>query len=151
MYCGIDWSERHHDIATVNGDGELVAKRRIAATVDGFDQLVAMLVEAGDDADAPIPVAIETPRRLLVAALRATGRPVYAINPLAAARYRERHAMSGRKSDHADALLLAHCGPGRSAPADLTRPTGAAVCPAHVVAPISPPLPSMNGLRLSSR
>jgi transposase len=53
-------------------------------------------------------VAIETPRGLLVAALRATGRPVYAINPLAVARYRERHAMSGRKSDHADALLLAH-------------------------------------------
>jgi transposase len=108
MYCGIDWAERHHDIAIVNADGELVAKRRIAETVDGFNQLVALLAEAGDSADAPIPVAIETPRGLLVAALRATGRPVYAINPLAVARYRERHAMSGRKSDHAEALLLAH-------------------------------------------
>jgi transposase len=108
MYCGIDWAERHHDIAIVNEDGELVAKRRIAETVDGFNQLVALLAEAGDSADTPIPVAIETPRGLLVAALRATGRPVYAINPLAVARYRERHAMSGRKSDHADALLLAN-------------------------------------------
>jgi hypothetical protein len=108
MYCGIDWAEHHHDIAIVNADGELVAKRRIAETVDGFNELVAMLAEAGDSAETPIPVAIETPRGLLVAAPRATGRPVYAINPLAVARYRERHAMSGRKCDHADALLLAH-------------------------------------------
>jgi transposase len=43
-----------------------------------------------------------------VACLRATGRPVYAINPLAVARYRERHAVSGKKSDHADAVVLAN-------------------------------------------
>lgn len=92
MYCGIDWAERHHGIAIVNGDSELVVKRRIAETVE----LVALLAEAGDSAEAPIAVAIETPRGLLVAALRATGRPVYAINPLAVARYRKRHAMSGR-------------------------------------------------------
>src|SRR5919109_5298372 len=35
-------------------------------------------------------------------------RPVYAINPLAVARYRERHAVSGKKSDHADAVVLAN-------------------------------------------
>jgi Transposase len=52
-------------------------------------------------------VAIETPRGLLVAVPRTTGRPVYAINPLAVARYRERHVQSGRKSDHADAMVLA--------------------------------------------
>ena len=56
----------------------------------------------------PIPVAIETPRGLLVAALRATGRPVYAINPMAVARYRERHTVSRKKSDHADAMTLAN-------------------------------------------
>jgi hypothetical protein len=43
-----------------------------------------------------------------VACLRATGRPPYAINPLAVARYRERHAVSGKKSDHADAVVLAN-------------------------------------------
>jgi hypothetical protein len=36
-------------------------------------------------------VAIETGRGLLVAALRTGKRPVFAINPLAAARYRDRH------------------------------------------------------------
>jgi hypothetical protein len=29
MYCGIDWSERHHDVAVVDHTGTLVAKRRI--------------------------------------------------------------------------------------------------------------------------
>ncbi|MFE2729487.1 transposase, partial [Kitasatospora sp. NPDC059327] len=54
------------------------------------------------------PVAIETSRGLLVACLHATGRPVYAINPMAAARYRERHAVTRKKSDHLDAAVLAN-------------------------------------------
>jgi type II secretory pathway component PulJ len=54
-----------------------------------------------------IPVAIETPRGLLVAALRATGRSVYAINPMAVARYRERWTLARSTSDHTDALVLA--------------------------------------------
>jgi hypothetical protein len=85
----------------VDADGKLVAKRRITETVEGFAELTAMLAEAGDGAGDPIPVAIETPRGLLVAALRATGRRVYPINPMAVARYRERHSVSRKKSDHA--------------------------------------------------
>lgn len=108
IFCGIDWSERHHDVALVDQDGQLVAKRRIEETSEGWAQLLAMLSDAGDSSDEPIPVAIETPRGLLVAMLRATGRPVYSINPMAVARYRERHAVSRRKSDHADAMVLAN-------------------------------------------
>ena len=52
--------------------------------------------EAGDCEEEPIPVEIETSRGLLVAALRASGRPVYPINPMAVARYRERHSVSRR-------------------------------------------------------
>lgn len=106
--CGIDWSERHHDVALVDQDGRLVAKRRIAESPDGFAELLRMLADAGDSDQQPIPVAIETPRGLLVAALRASGRPVYPINPLSVARYRERHSASGKKSDHADAMVLAN-------------------------------------------
>lgn len=43
-----------------------------------------------------------------MAALRATGRQVYAINPMAVARYRERWTLARSKSDHADALVLAN-------------------------------------------
>ncbi|MFI0372053.1 IS110 family transposase [Actinomadura sp. 1N219] len=106
--CGIDWSERHHDIALVDEHGDLVAKRRIPENVDGFGELLTMLAEAGDTPENPIPVAIETPRGLLVAALRATGRTIYPINPMAVARYRERYSPSGKKSDHLDAMVLAN-------------------------------------------
>ena len=53
---------------------QLVAKKRIPDDPAGSAQLIDMLAEAGDSTDAPVPVAIETPRGLLVATLRATGR-----------------------------------------------------------------------------
>lgn len=53
-------------------------------------------------------MAIETSRGLLVACLRATRRPVFAINPMAASRYRDRHAVARKKSDHLDAMVLAN-------------------------------------------
>ncbi|PPJ23263.1 IS110 family transposase [Nocardia nova] len=107
-YCGIDWAERHHDIAIIDSDGKLVSKRRISDDPTGFAELIALLLENGDSAEDPITVAIETPRGLMVAALRATGRPVYSINPMAVARYRERHSMTRAKSDHVDAMTLAN-------------------------------------------
>jgi transposase len=67
-----------------------------------------LLAEAGDTAEEPMPVAIETSRGLLVACLRATGRRVYATNPLAFSRYRDRHGVAGKKSDHGDAVVLAN-------------------------------------------
>ncbi|MFG1689725.1 IS110 family transposase [Nonomuraea sp. NPDC049269] len=106
--CGIDWAEKHHDIALVDEAGKLVAKRRISDDADGWRALVDLLAEHGDHPGDPIPVAIETGRGLLVSCLRATGRKVYAINPPAVARYRERHTVARSKSDHADAMTLAN-------------------------------------------
>ncbi|WP_163696057.1 IS110 family RNA-guided transposase [Mycolicibacterium sarraceniae] len=108
LFCGIDWAEGHHDVAVIDADGTLVVKKRISDDPAGFAELMDVLTASGDTAERPIPVPIETPRGLLVAALRATGRPVYAINPLAVARYRERHSVARAKSDHADAMTLAH-------------------------------------------
>lgn len=36
VFCGIDWAEGHHDVALVDADGALVAKRRIDDSADGF-------------------------------------------------------------------------------------------------------------------
>jgi hypothetical protein len=108
VFCGIDWAEDHHDIALVDRDGTLLARRRISDGAAGLAQLLALLTEHGDRAGDPVPVAIETPRGLLTACLRATGRPVYPINPMAVARYRDRHSIAGRKSDHGDAVVLAN-------------------------------------------
>jgi transposase len=108
VFCGIDWAEKHHDVALVDDAGRLVDKRRISDDIDGFVGLIETLADAGDSPEDPIPVAIETSRGLLVAALRATGRTVYPINPMAVARYRERHSTTGKKSDHLDAMTLAN-------------------------------------------
>ena len=88
VFCGIDWAEDHHDIALVNGDGGLLARLRISDDAAGLARLLELLAEHGDSAENPVPVAIETPRGLLTACLRASRR-VYPVNPMAVARYRD--------------------------------------------------------------
>ncbi|WBP91222.1 IS110 family RNA-guided transposase [Kitasatospora cathayae] len=108
VFCGIDWAESHHDVALVDEAGELLAKRRIGDNAAGYRLLLELLAEYGDSPTAPIPVAIETSHGLLVATLRTAGRKVFAINPLAVSRYRDRHSVSRKKSDPGDALVLAN-------------------------------------------
>jgi transposase len=107
VFCGIDWAEDHHDIALVDRDGKLLARQRISDDAAGLTRLLDLLAGHGDSPEDPIPVAIETPRGLLVACLRATGRQVYPVNPMAVARYRDRHTVAGRKSDKGDSAVLA--------------------------------------------
>ena len=92
IYVGIDWAEAHHDICVLDETGMVLAKRRIADHAAEPNQVV---------------IGIETDRGLLVSALLAVGYQVYAINPLAASRYRDRHVTSGAKSDPGDAKVLA--------------------------------------------
>ncbi len=108
LYCGIDWATDHHDVAVVDANGRVVVDEQVGNDAAGFARLLTLLAEAGDNPDNPIPVAIETDRGLWVAALRETGRAIYPINPLTAARYRPRYTVSGAKSDATDAVLLAN-------------------------------------------
>ena len=78
----------------------------------GIARLHAMIGgQLGEDADeedaGQVAIGIETDRGPWVAALIAAGYTVFAINPLQASRYRERHGVSGAKSDAADAHVLA--------------------------------------------
>ncbi|MCX4554309.1 IS110 family transposase [Streptomyces sp. NBC_01500] len=108
IYCGIDWAERTHDVALVDDSGQLLAKRHITDDATGYRVLLDLLADHGDTEESPIPVALETSRGLLVAVLRTGKRQVFAINPMAAARYRDRHSVSRKKSDPGDALILAN-------------------------------------------
>ncbi|WSD81617.1 IS110 family transposase [Streptomyces sp. NBC_01558] len=108
IYCGIDWAERTHDVALVDDSGQLLAKRHITDDATGYKVLLDLLADHGDTEESPIPVALETSRGLLVAVLRTGKRQVFAINPMAAARYRDRHSVSRKKSDPGDALVLAN-------------------------------------------
>ena len=96
IYCAIDWAERTNDVALVDDTGQLLAKRHITDDAASYKNLLELLAEYSDTAENPIPIAIETSRGLLVAVLRTGNRKVFAINPMAAARYRDRHSSPAR-------------------------------------------------------
>jgi transposase len=107
LYVGDDWAEDHHDVELMDPAGRRLAKARLPEGVAGIARLHAMIGEHLDEDDAEVRVGTETDRGGWVAALVAAGYVVYAVNPLQAARYRERHGVSGAKSDPADAHILA--------------------------------------------
>lgn len=110
LFVGDDWAEDHHDVELMDASGRRLAKARLGEGVAGIAKLHAMIGEqlGEEDADeAQVLVGIETDRGPWVAALVAAGYTVYAINPLSVARYRERHSVSGAKSDPADAHTMA--------------------------------------------
>jgi transposase len=106
LFVGNDWSEDHHDIWVMSETGEKLAARRLDDGVDGIGRFHQLMDEHVDD-PAEVVVGIETDRGLWVQALVAVGYQVYAVNPRSVARYRERHGLSGAKSDRGDAKVLA--------------------------------------------
>jgi transposase len=106
IFVGIDWAEAHHDVCMVDESGQVLAKRRVAESLEGVSKLHALIAEHAEE-PARVVVGIETDRGLLVGSMLAAGYQVFAINPLASSRYRDRHATSGAKSDPGDARVLA--------------------------------------------
>jgi transposase len=108
LFVGDDWAEDHHDVEVMNEAGKVLAKRRLPEGVAGMARLHALIgQQLGDDADdAEVVIGTETDRGPWVAALVAAGYTVYGVNPLQASRYRERHGVSGAKSDTGDAHML---------------------------------------------
>ena len=89
IFVGIDWAERHHDVCVIDADGQLLAKGRIVEGLDGVARLHALIGKHAADPDEVV-VGVETDRGLLVEALVGSGYRVYAVNPFAASRYRDR-------------------------------------------------------------
>jgi hypothetical protein len=108
LFVGDDWAEDHHDVEVMDEAGKVLAKRRLAEGVAGIAQLHGLIGRhLGENADAAeVIVGIETDRGPWVAALIAAGYTVFPVNPLQASRYRERHGVSGAKSDSGDAHML---------------------------------------------
>ena len=88
-----------------------MARARLPEGAAGMARLHAMIGEhLGEDADddsVQAQVGIETDRGLWVQALVAAGYQVFGISPLQTSRYRDRHGVSGAKSDTGDAHALA--------------------------------------------
>lgn len=106
IFLGDDWAEEQHDVYLMDEAGKRLAAKRFPEGLSGIRGLHALIAEHAEE-PGQVVVGIETDRGLWVDALVAAGYQVFAINPLAAARYRDRHHVSGAKSDPADAKLLA--------------------------------------------
>lgn len=116
LFIGDDWAEDHHDVEIEDEEGRLLARARLPEGLEGIGRLHALIAEhaprawadlEAEQAAGQVVVGIETDRGPWVIALLAAGYVVYAINPMSAARYRERHSTSGAKSDAGDAHVLA--------------------------------------------
>jgi transposase len=109
LFAGDDWAEDHHDVEVMDEAGKVLARKRIPEGVAGIAQLHELIGRhPGEKPDeAQVMVGIETDRGPWVAALVAAGYLVFPVNPLQAARFRDRHGVSGAKSDAGDAHALA--------------------------------------------
>ena len=111
LFIGDDWAEDHHDVELMDAAGRRLAKARLPEGVAGIARLHAMIgAQFGDDVEdvaGLVKIGIETDRGPWVQALIAAGYTVFAVNPLQAARYRDRLGVSGAKSDAGDAHMLA--------------------------------------------
>ena len=106
IFVGDDWAEQHHDVYLMDGAGKRLASRRLPEGLAGIRQLHELIATHAEEPDQVV-IGIETDRGLWVGALTGAGYRVFAVNPLAVARYRDRHHVSGAKSDASDAKLLA--------------------------------------------
>jgi len=106
IFVGDDWSEDHHDVYLMDEAGKRLGSRRLSEGWVGVRQLHELIANHAEEPEQVV-IGIETDRGLWVGALTGTGYQVYAVNPLAVARYRDRHHVSGAKSDASDAKLLA--------------------------------------------
>jgi transposase len=106
LFVGVDWAEDHHDVCAMAEDGTVLVTRRVTDSVAGIGDLHGLIADHVGN-EEPVIVGIEIDRGLVVWSLLEAGYEVYAINPKAAARYRDRHSTSGAKSDPGDAKVLA--------------------------------------------
>jgi transposase len=109
LFVGDDWAEDHHDVEIQDATGRRLATARLMEGVEGVAKLHALLARHGGEDLEPgqVVVGTETDRGPWVQALLAAGYQVYAVNPRQAARFKERYATSGAKSDRGDAHALA--------------------------------------------
>lgn len=106
LFVGDDWAQDHHDVVLMDESGAHLGAGRLAEGLTGIAGLHAMIAQYAED-PGQVVIGIEKDHGLWVGALAAAGYQVYAVNPMAVARYRDRHRVSGAKSDAGDAKVLA--------------------------------------------
>jgi hypothetical protein len=105
-YIGVDWADSEHAVWVDDDAGVKVMSRQVPQTVEGLAEFGRWLDErrAGG---RELWAAIEKPEGRIVDFLLDHGIVVYAVNPKAVDRARDRFRVSGAKSDPFDARVLA--------------------------------------------
>jgi transposase len=106
LLVGIDWADAEHVYCLMDESGTTLASGTIEHTAEGLERFMA-LVRARVQSPQDVLVALETSQGPLVGALLDQQFTVYAINPKAVDRHRERFRVAGAKSDLRDAWVLA--------------------------------------------
>src|SRR5688572_14967861 len=105
-YIGVDWADTEHAVWVEDEAGTKVMSCTIPQTVEGLADFGRWLEERRA-AGREVWAAIEKPEGRIVDFLLDHGVVVFAINPKAVDRARDRFRISGAKSDPFDARVLA--------------------------------------------
>jgi transposase len=101
-FAALDWASDHHDIIVLDRAGAVVAEFRFAHSAAGWAEFTEKMKPFPD-----APFTLETSSGPAVDQLLQRGFVLYPLAPGAAARYRERKAPSGTKSDRHDTWAMA--------------------------------------------
>jgi len=102
----VDWGDRLHQVYVGDEEGEKVKEVKVQESPEGLAEIGRWLDERRAEG-IELWAAIEKPAGRIVDFLLDHGVEVYPVNPKAVDRVRDRHRMSGSKSDAFDAYVLA--------------------------------------------
>ena len=105
LLVGIDWADKEH-VYLMDDVGTVLSTGTMEHTAEGLEQFMN-IVRARVQTPHDVLVALETSHGPLIGALLDQGFTVYAINPKAVERHRDRFRVAGAKSDLRDAWVLA--------------------------------------------
>jgi len=110
FYVGIDVAKNKHDLAVIDGDGEILIKNfRFQNTYQGFDALQNSLKQLNQPTDQ-IHIALEDTGHYaynLIAFLKNLGYSVFTYNPLLIKEFVKSLSLRKTKTDVKDALVIA--------------------------------------------
>lgn len=106
LLVGLDWGEEQHRVLLMSPEGDVLDEFDVEDSISGLARVHTAISACWDD-PGDVMVGAETDRGLLIEALVASDYQVYVANPKSVTRYRDRHAVSGAKSDRGDARVLA--------------------------------------------
>jgi len=101
-FAALDWAGDHHDVIVLDRQGTVQVEFRFAHTAAGWAEFTHKTQRFGG-----APITLETSSGPAVDQLLQRGWAIYPLAPTAAARYRERKAPSGTKSDRHDVWAMA--------------------------------------------